>query len=62
MEKRRNEHEVPVIKFPFASKPTRLVLNRPIFQDFEPIMAAKMGDFLQVYTDLSGDVWSQIHD
>jgi len=38
-----------MLKFPHISRPTRLVLNRPIFRDYEAIMSKKLGDFLQVH-------------
>jgi hypothetical protein len=41
--------EGKALEFIFASRPHRLVINRPLFADFEAIMGAKMGDFLRVY-------------
>jgi len=31
-----------------VGKPKRLVINRPLFHGFEPLMAAKLGDYLHV--------------
>jgi hypothetical protein len=40
------------LKFPYASRPMRVVMNRPLFQDYENIMAMKLGDFLRVNSKL----------
>jgi len=45
---RAAEAEVPPRKYPYAAQVTRLVLIRPLFQDYEPIMASKFGDFIGV--------------
>lgn len=59
LDKRKNkdlifeEKDVVAIKFPYASRPSRIICNRPLFQDFEAVMSAKMGDFLRVGTDMN---------
>jgi len=39
----------PQLIYEYVSRPTRLVLNRPIFNHYQDLMGSKLGDFMRVF-------------
>ena len=48
MNMKPDSEDMPRLVYEYISRPTRLVLNRPIFNHYQDLMGTKLGDFLRV--------------